>query len=436
MKNSSTFKIFVSIFLIFSMLTFVGCKKAGEVKNDTANVEKTDNEVRENTTVGESEIEEDEELALVVTEKRQKCAFINEKGEIVLEYAYKDGMLPLGLFSANGLARIQNLEGKYGFINKKGEVVIEPKYDKVGLWLEGLLPVEINGKYGFINEKGEIVVDAIYDSSSLYFENGMAKVKLNGRWGYVNAKGDTVMEHEFDYISSFANNGLACAGVYEENYGGYKYGYINKTGEWEPEPIYNFAENGLACIKIDGKYGYINKTGEVVIEPQFESAESFHKNGLAVVTIGGKEGAINKKGEFVIQPKYDRICHFCDNGLILALIGDGSLKEDNYFYMNENEEVIIDNQSVVIDSFFEETYIESSYNLKRLESLVPIVKNNKYGYIDNTGKVVIEPIYDYTYPYVSANGLIAVEKDGNWGYINKKGEVIIPFQFYNANPFS
>ena len=54
----------------------------------------------------------------------------------------------------------------------------------------------------------------------------------------------------------------------------------------------------------------------------------------------------------------------------------------------------------------------------------------KYGYIDKSGKVVIEPQFDYVRDF--SEGLAVVEKDGKWGVIDKNGKVVIePLPIYN-----
>ena len=42
--------------------------------------------------------------------------------------------------------------------------------------------------------------------------------------------------------------------------------------------------------------------------------------------------------------------------------------------------------------------------------------NYKYGYIDESGKIVIEIQYDLAYPF--RNNMAAVYKDGKWGWID------------------
>lgn len=100
-----------------------------------------------------------------------------------------------------------------------------------------------------------------------------------------------------------------------------------------------------------------------------------------------------------------------------------------------------------------------------VETIYPIVENGKYGYIDRTGKVVIEPQFRYIsgilggtasamkgdkwYLIISkdiivevseqtrlVNGMALVSVNGKYGYIDKKGKMAIEPQFEMANEFS
>jgi len=57
--------------------------------------------------------------------------------------------------------------------------------------------------------------------------------------------------------------------------------------------------------------------------------------------------------------------------------------------------------------------------------LFPIVVNDKWGYIDKTGKIVIEPQFDYAYKFSEqlARVRIGDEKTGKYGYIDTIGRV-------------
>ncbi|GIU83225.1 MAG: hypothetical protein KatS3mg006_2289 [Pyrinomonadaceae bacterium] len=70
--------------------------------------------------------------------------------------------------------------------------------------------------------------------------------------------------------------------------------------------------------------------------------------------------------------------------------------------------------------------------------LLPVRVGDKMGYIDESGKIVVEPKFDYAGDF--SDGLAPVAQEvGNrriFGYINSKGEIVIPMQFEDAKEFS
>ena len=77
------------------------------------------------------------------------------------------------------------------------------------------------------------------------------------------------------------------------------------------------------------------------------------------------------------------------------------------------------------------TYGQSVQSPPRLR---PIQQNGKWGYIDSTGKIVIEPRFAWAEEF--SEGLVAVSIDFNWGYIDKTGKWVIQPQFAVGRPFS
>ena len=109
-------------------------------------------------------------------------------------------------------------------------------------------------------------------------------------------------------------------------------------------PQYEEAEpfsEGLAAVKKDGKWGYIDTTGKYVIKPKYEEASDFFDNGLACIQINGKWGFIDKTGEFVTPPQFSGV-----NGF--------------------------------------------SFN----KGYISVSKGAKIGIMDDSGKIIIEPIYN------------------------------------------
>ena len=77
---------------------------------------------------------------------------------------------------------------------------------------------------------------------------------------------------------------------------------------------------------------------------------------------------------------------------------------------------------------------ESAYS-----RLFPIIQNDKYGYINKTGQIVINPQFGYVFGF--SEGLAPVrignESGSKWGYIDKSGMYVINPQFDGiSRPFS
>lgn len=62
-------------------------------------------------------------------------------------------------------------------------------------------------------------------------------------------------------------------------------------------------------------------------------------------------------------------------------------------------------------------------------------QTEKYGFVDEKGVFVIEPIFENVSGF-SSNGLAMAVFDGKYGFINSKAEIVIPFEHFVAFPFS
>lgn len=65
--------------------------------------------------------------------------------------------------------------------------------------------------------------------------------------------------------------------------------------------------------------------------------------------------------------------------------------------------------------------------------LFPIRDGRKFGFINNRGKVVVEPIYDAISE--EHDGRIAVSQNYKWGYLDLSGKLVIPLQHEGAYEF-
>ncbi len=66
-------------------------------------------------------------------------------------------------------------------------------------------------------------------------------------------------------------------------------------------------------------------------------------------------------------------------------------------------------------------------------SLFPFKQDDRYGFMDRTGSVVIDPQFDQLGFFYE--GLATAVKDARYGYVDKLGSVVIPFRFESASDF-
>lgn len=171
-------------------------------------------------------------------------------------------------------------EGKFGLVNPKGQYIVEPIYDYISGLHDGMYSFfiqDITGfvKIGYFNNKGEVAVEPF-----------PADLQLNSGYSY-----------DYNFY-----NGIA---MYRQPKT-YKYGYIDKTGKFIIEPIYEWAgpfKGKLAPVTKGNKYGYINISGTLVLPYKYIFAEVF-SDGLAAVYNGTSWGYIDETGNYVIPSQF------------------------------------------------------------------------------------------------------------------------------------
>lgn len=213
-------------------------------------------------------------LALVMEEITSGQCFIDDSGRIVL--SNRDFLVST---YSEGLTNCSTKEG-WGFIDINDNFIIPPDYLYTREFSEGKAAVSPkkneNGKpnkkglYGFINRENQMIIPPIFDGADIKFSEGLCAVWDDG-YGYINERGDVVIPCDFDLGMHFSEG----VGVFKPKGKNKGYGFLDKSGNIVIEPIFTVAEsfsNGLAEVIIgkeyeDFKYGYINKSGEYVWTP-------------------------------------------------------------------------------------------------------------------------------------------------------------------------
>lgn len=152
-----------------------------------------------------------------------------------------------------------------------------------------------------------------------------------------------------------------------------KTGFRDLDGNIVIEPIYDMAEmfsEGFSAVKVGDKWGIIDESAKYVIEPKFEYLGSFH-NGLACYRIGDKYGFVNLKGQEIIKPQFDWVDEFSE-GLCVVRNDQG-----NHGYIDTTGKIVID--------------FQFQYACKFENGKAKIQLNNHWGTLDKLGKIRLEP---------------------------------------------
>jgi hypothetical protein len=289
----------------------------------------------------------------------------------------------------------------YGYINYRGDLAIKPQYVHAFDFQNGLASVWTKDNRLFINKKGEVVLDFLKVITS--FANDSISIK----W----AK---------DYIrkgSYFFNNiseGKVAFPFKDQ------YGFVDTTGKIIIQPKFEFANDfreGLAVVYLNGKYGYINKTGSIVIPCQFDQASSFSE-GLAGVCVNKKWGFINRIGRIVIQLQYVQHTDCCEHVSTPYYF----FQDSTCIVLQHNLYFLINHQGKIIDTIHDKsTIFRFEYPLF---SFYDSIKGA--GFTDNKGNIIIKPQFSSTENFFSEGLCYAAPKQSKkYGYIDTTGKFVI-----------
>lgn len=290
-----------------------------------------------------------------------------------------------------------------------------------------LYPVKIGELWGFIDRNGKMVIQPRYDwipAQNGYIDEMIIVHEKNKGFGFVGSNANMVIQPQYGE-TGFFSEGLA----YVER--GYDRGYIDKTGSMILRPpyknLYPFHE-GLAAVEENDKrkYGFIDRNGKLVIDAiydevglplagEIEKYDRGFSDGLAAVKVGDKWGFIDKNGKMVIEPQYKLAFSFSD-GLALVVV-------------EENVGGFIDKTGRIVIALRDGYGPRFDFS----EGLAAMGLNGKYGFIDKTGTVVIQPQYDAVESF--HEGLAPVRIGDKWGVINTSGQLIINAQYKMISEF-
>jgi hypothetical protein len=281
------------------------------------------------------------------------------------------------------------------------------------------------------------------------------------KYGLKDASGKIIVAPKYDTIKAFKDD-VAVAGK-KVTWTDYKYGLINKAGK-EIIPLIHeivYTDAGIVVVQADDKYGFMDKTGKKLSPLKYNNVWEF-SDGIAGVEIydrdkgEGKWGFVDNTGKVVIPVKYDRVLSnkkgviVESEGKYFAVAKSGKEIPLNYERIgyaayglllvkaNNKYGFINTKGELVIPLKYDNAWDFSEWQRTGFLSCVRL--GNKSGFIDTSGKEVIPLQYDMVGLFreglakVTMNPVPAV--DSKNGYIDSAGNLVIPMHYYSAGNFS
>lgn len=268
-------------------------------------------------------------------------------------------------------------------------------------------------RYAYELDSTDYIYVSEYSFSYCYFID--EDDEEDNLYGYCDVNGKKLSKTKYLQAGAF---GREYAAVQDETGEFY---FIDKEGNRRlnvPKNIeitkVGFLSSNRYPVGTEGKMYYADLQGNLVLGP-FED----------VTTFNGQSAAVK------------------ENGLWYLIDLDGNKLTDGYLdFAKDVKEIIMRNNVVfaktdkgyvcldaqgkaVTKEYYEDArcFLDTTYTSVKI--------NGKWGYIDNTGKVQIEPQFEDAKPF--SNGLAAVKMNDLWGYIDSTGQIVIDPVFLDAN---
>ena len=328
-----------------------------------------------------------EENVLLV-EKNGKYGLINFEGNVILELNFDK------IYTLKGTQNsiITEKGGKKGAVNHLGQILVENKYEEIkslGKDTRSYI-VKLDNKYGV-----EGILDYKYQDIKAFDNKEVFCVKENGKYKVINKEGKTVFNEKFDNIETITDNIIVYK--YKDNYCAYD--LENSKKQSKTYKTLKHTENNLFISRTNNNYGITDINGEIKIKEEYSNINYYED--INIYELEGKDLQVNK----ILNSELKEI----SKGIISEVNSEKAYMklwtEDGYGYYNLNGEKLETKEILINNNLF----------LSK--------QNNKYGFIDKQGNVVVDYIYDDAREQ-NEYGYIAVKKNGVWGSLDKNGNII------------
>lgn len=312
-----------------------------------------------------------------------------------------------------------NQEGKYGILNINKQENKRFENDKIEQIASSQRYYVMNNGVKTEYQNGHEYTPPVSSSSSssstsssssnksnqLHYFSVFDSAKRRSMYGYKDSQGNIVIKPQ--YINAWNFNGN-----YAKVQGPNGYGIINKSNvkcvPLQYKRLDLLGSNAIAQNAND-MYGLISVSNKILIPFKYKHMSKYG-NYINVTTSDGKEGLFDINGNRILNDIYEDIaCFSINDGLIPCKLNGF------WGYMFTSGGKAIDFKYKYANGF-------SSYGLAAVKDSVA----DKYGYINKSGKYIINPIF-YSAGSITENGAEISNSEGLKARIDRDGNIITQF---------
>ena len=334
---------------------------------------------------------------------------------------------------------------EYGYISYTGKELLNTEYsslkriNSVKSDSTPYLITILDGKMGICKNSQNIIKNE-YNSIEYDTTNNLLEIQKNGKYGVYDLYGNMILPIQYDSINfagTIINATKDGKNLVFDASGNIKKDYKYTSFKNTDSPDYYIVVDGTE------KYGVVDSRGNTLIDNKYSYIEYLYDK-FFIYTDNGKSGVIDYTGRKILDNKYDAVQNIIGTKIVQALNGSTSEIYNNkmekitettnmHIYVKDNYiQVLSENILLYIDY---EGKILKSQDIFTNNSIFASEKNGKWGYIDISGNVVIDYIYDMALD-INEYGFGAIKKDGKWGVINKDKQIILEptYKITDVNP--
>lgn len=330
---------------------------------------------------------------------------------------------------------------RIGIINHKGKWILPPKYNFI---------FDKTNKYILAYAKGEWrVVEVASGKETTHFpyfypinntnpyslapyfagNSNIVTENKDKKQGILRPNGEILLPFEYDNLNPLSLQRhlfIASKGKYV--------GLVDENGKLLHPCAYLHISDAnqdsmIALITGENKLGFMNLKQKKLIIPQYDANlkpyfnEPIFKEGVAVVSKNGEWGYIDSLGKEITPFIYTEATNF-ENGIAYA-----KTSTEAYFIDKKGGKISIPNDfEVAFNGLVEWGFDED--NFANIKNRHLIHKENKYGFIDDNGEIVIPMKYEKP-SHISDNELIGTytAPQMKYGLADTTGKIIVPVEY-------